>query len=264
MNYYLYHTKAFAIITHGVTIIMDCLLWTMYFHYLLHSNPVWSFSFIFFMGLLQALTFDNTKLKITLITLELILVGAANYLYHYYLEAHYPSSAVFGHVSLFLLLNALARVISHAPEPLPIDYLGLNNVLPLTSWYFNPSYLLYMLWPPRLLLSTTWGVASELQAGLPVRLLTSTLVLTLTRLGWADADLSMDEIKQRAENVDKEGWAGDAQANELFSWEKDKEQQKLFSWAAAHRFARRKRQGERLPKTWLSESDKLPESAKVE
>jgi len=264
VNYYLYHTKVFAILTHGATIILDCLLWTVYFHHLLHNNPWWSFCFIFYMCLLQALTFDDVKLKITLITIEAALIGGAGLVYHYYLERIFPSDAVFGNVSLLLFLNALARVISHMPEPLPIDYLGLNNKLPLTGWYWNRSTLQYMLYPPRLVMATWVGVMSELQAGLPVRLLTSTLVLVLTRLGWADAGLNMADIKHRADNIDVEGWAGDTMAEEIFGWENEPDMQKKFTWAAAHRYQRRKMRGEKLPKTWLKQKDMLPESKKVE
>jgi len=258
VNYYLYHTKLFAIITHGLTILVDCLLWTMYFHHLLHNNPWWSFCFIFYMCLLQALTFDDVKLKITLIVIEGAMIGGAGLLYHFYLERIYPADAVFGHVSLLLLLNAFARVISHMPEPLPIDYLGLKNKLPISGWYWQKSTLQYMLYPPRLIMSTAVGVFSELQAGLPVRLLTSALVLVLTYIGWTDAGLNMQSLRQRAENIDLIGWGADSVASELFVWE-DKDFQTKFKWAAAHRYHRRIKEGnqEKLKRTWLDQKDLL-------
>jgi hypothetical protein len=269
VNYYLYHTRFLAIAVHGATILLDCVLWTMYFHHLLHGNAWWAFCFVFYMCLLQALTFDDLKLKITLIAIEGLIIGGAGTLYHFYLEHTYPSGPLFGHVSLFLLLNALARVISHMPEPLPIDYLGLNNRLPIAGWYWDKTVLNYMMYLPRLLMSVFFGVISELQAGLPVRLLTSCLVLILTRIGWSDPGLNMEHLKKRADNIDKEGWDADPVGSNLFKWEfdpTDDGMQQMFEWAAAHRYHRRVREGEPLSsfKTWLRQDQMLPGSVKVE
>lgn len=262
VNYYLYHQRLFAILVHGITILIDTFLWTMYFHHLLHNNPWWSFWFIYYMCILQTLTFDNVKLKITLVVLEGLIVASAGIAYHWYLEPHFSDKSLFGYSSLLLFLNAFARVISHMPEPLPIDYLGLHNELPVAGWYWKKTYLEYILYPPRLILSVFFGVISELQAGLPVRLLTSTLILIITRLGWTDVGLSMEEIRDRADQIDLKGWKTDQDGAALFAWEGEEDMQHMFKWAAKHRNLRREKEGQ-YNKTWLDEKDKLPLNIKL-
>jgi hypothetical protein len=245
----------FAIITHGITILADALLWTMYFHYLLLQNPVWAFCFIFFMCLLQALTFDSVSLKIYLITIEGLLIGTAGVVYHFYLSEKYPSDGVFGHVSLWLLVNAFARVISHMPEPLPIDYLGLHNTTPIAEWYKIPKTCCYMMRPIHLFIGLAMGEVSELQAGLPVRLLTSAIIMILTRMGIINEEefkLNMPSLKHRADEIDRIGWKADPVGRKLFSWEEDSDIQQMFVFAAQRRRLRRQREGQVMGETWLS------------
>jgi hypothetical protein len=216
MLYYLYHQTSIAHIVHIVTIFVDTLLWTMYVHYLFDSSPKWSFSVIIILCLLQALTFSNIRLKVMLISLELVLVGGSGLLYHYYLQAWYPSDMLFGHVSLLLILNACARFASHFVEALPVNFPGLNNRLPIKGWYCNKEMFYFIIYPPRLLKIFIAGTASELQAGLPVRLLTPCLVLLLTKLGWADSGLNMKQIRDRAAKIDLDGWQADIDTATLF------------------------------------------------
>jgi len=266
VNYYIYHTKFFAIAVHAVTLLMDTILWTTYLHHLLRHNLWWAFLFQLYMCSLQALAFDSVALKTALIASEAVLVGLAGLFYQHFLS-HYPD--LFAYTGILLILNALARVISHMPEPLPMDYLGLNNTLPIKGWYWDKNVLQYLMYPPRITTAVVIGVFSELQAGLPLRLLTSVLVLLLTRLGWSASKLSMQDIRDRADKIDIKGWAGDKDGKKAFlspkervntkedAWGSDHEVQKMFVWAAKHRFKRRVEAGE-VVETWLPECEQLP------
>lgn len=216
MLYYLYHQSIFSNVVHIATIISDTLLWTMYTHFLFESSPRWSFSVLFILCLLQALTFSNVKLKVILISVEMVLVGGSGLLYHYYLQAWYPSDVVFGHVSLLLILNAVARCISHLPEELPINFPGFNNIVPVKSWWTKRETIAFVMYPPRFIKVFLFGVVSELQAGLPVRLLTPCIVLLLTKMNLADSGLNMKQIRQRADSIGNDGWRADYDTATLF------------------------------------------------
>jgi len=255
VNYYLYHTQFLAIAVHGITILIDCLLWTIYFHHILQHNLWWAFLFQFYMCCLQALTFDSAALKFALIAIELVMIGSAGLIYEYFKNS-VPD--IFAYTGICLFGTAMARVLSHWPEPLPIDYLGLNNVAPLKGWYWDFSIIMYIAYPPRFIIGTIMGIVSELQAGLPIRLLTSVIVLVLTRFGWSPSGLDMKELQQRADQIDLQGWNVDSDGKEAFAWDSDKKVQHMFSWAAMHRWRKRVEEGKvGNKKTWVEPQDQL-------
>lgn len=215
--FHLYHQTTFCTFVHILTIVADSLLWTMYALCLFEQSPICSFIVILFLCVVQVLTFSNIKLKVAIIVIEIILVGSAVLLYHKFVIAYGLTNMFFGRISLILLLNALLRVFSHFFEELPINFAGSGNKLPIKNWWSNEKFRMIVLNPFTCVKMITIGVVSELQAGLPVRLLTPCLVLLLEQMGFnVHVSLDMPKIRARAKSIDMTGWRGDEDTKLMF------------------------------------------------
>ncbi|KAL0484719.1 hypothetical protein AKO1_011636 [Acrasis kona] len=223
VNYIIYHEKKFSIVVHAITFLMDAVLWTIYFHHLLVDVPVWAYCFLFSLTSFQILTYDDNKLKIVLILINLTLVAVGDLLYTLLLLPYLSREPTFGIVSILLFVNAFLRAVSHIPERLPINYYGLGNKIPIKNWFLDPKARNHILSNPYIVTSSfIWGIATELQAGVPLRLLSSCLVLLVTKLSFVFPGLDMDEIYQRAQKISDEGWHVDDDGRNLFPSHKEK------------------------------------------
>ncbi|KAL0476601.1 hypothetical protein AKO1_006091 [Acrasis kona] len=218
VNYIVYHEKPLSIIVHAVTFLMDIVLWTIYFHHLLSEVPFWAYNFLFVVTFIQVLTFEDDKLKFTLLLINFTLMAWGEFMYSFLLLPYIPRDLTFGAVSIMLFLNAFLRVISHIPERIPINFYGLGNKHPISNWWSNPKARHYILTKPHVFVSSVliWGFATELQAGLPIRLLSSCLLLITDKLKFKYPGLDMVDLYKRADRVVSEGWHVDEDGRYLF------------------------------------------------
>ncbi len=118
MNYMLYHRKTFSIAVHGVTFVLDGLLWMLYFHHLLRDILWWKYGFVFFLTIVQSLTYSDIWIRHYLMYVHstyVVLSIIVSQLIDQY-ELTFPV------ISIVLIVNAILRVISHIPEKLPIHF----------------------------------------------------------------------------------------------------------------------------------------------
>jgi hypothetical protein len=215
VNYILYHKGVISQVVHGLTFIIDAVLWSIYFHCMLEGHSLWGYLFIFFACMIQTLTFDDVRLKITLILFSIVLLGVSAVAYHV-LRAITPDRLTTGYISVALLINATCRVVSHFSEDIPIDYLWLKNERPISNWMGNAVILRYFV-HPRIIVAFSCGLFSELQAGVPIRLWSSCLIMIFTKLNFKISDeINMKELHDRADNITRNGWSADADGRSIF------------------------------------------------
>jgi hypothetical protein len=164
----------------------------------------------------QTLTYDDARLKLFLTLSYTGIVVLSSYAYDV-LDEYVPEGQMLAYISIALLVNAVLRVFSHFFEPLPIDYLWFNNKKPIKDWFY--SLEMWKSFAPLFMVGIGVGVFSELQAGTPIRLLSSFLVLFCTEtVGVKVADtLEVPELRKRARSIDENGWRGDSEARAVFA-----------------------------------------------
>jgi hypothetical protein len=259
VHYILYHRGLVSQVVHAITFVIDCILWTTYFHYLLRDNLAWAYFFIFGVCAVQALTFEDVALKITLVACSLVLALISAVTYELLMFV-VPDGLFLGYISLLLLLNAVLRVVSHFPEALPIDFHLLKNTTPIQNWAADRKYVQYIISNYHgtipILCS---GILTELHAGFPVRLFTSCFVLLLTKMNWNATGLNIKELHERADNIDLKGWCADEDCQSVFEIqlnEEDKDIQEMHAVAAAQRWCNRTPEEKIAKKTWLRKDKK--------
>jgi hypothetical protein len=120
MNYILYHRQTLSIAVHGSTFVLDGLLWMLYFHHLLSDVLWWRYCFIFALCVTQALTYSDLWIRTYIIIVHTVYLAVSVFTTRY-IDQYVWSFPI---VSCLLIFNAIARVISHIPEPLPIHFFG--------------------------------------------------------------------------------------------------------------------------------------------
>jgi hypothetical protein len=211
MNYVLYHRKNFAITAHGATFVLDGLLWMMYFHHLLQGVFAWEYCFVFFLALVQAFTFSDMFIRWYLFFVQ---VGylAVNFAVTQFTDKYEFSFAA---VSWVLLLNAIIRVASHLPEDLPIHFFNMNNNKPIPRWWLRCDVLTIIVSHPfRFTFAMFLAILSELQAGLPIRLVGCAWVMIYSKIvgGIATRNTNIDQLTDTADYIAENGFFEDQNA----------------------------------------------------
>jgi len=121
---------------------------------------------------------------------------------------------MFAVTSFILVFNAVVRMLSHIPEPLPINYYLLNNPLPLASWWkVQEVHNLFLTKPLSMYWAVCIGFCSELQAGLPVRLVNSSWLLIAYKFTkFSTSRMNIPLFLSTAEYIAKRGFWKPGQA----------------------------------------------------
>jgi hypothetical protein len=233
VNYILYHQLLLSQWVHAITICIDAVLWIEYFYCLLREYSFLAYSVVPIFCLLQVMTLDDCMLKATLLAAELVFAIFAA-VSHYIITYLIPKDSIFGFCSLILFLNAFLRAASHSPEPLPIDYLGLKNHLPIKNWFHDEKVrkFFYEMSYSKYAIAVLAAECSELQAGLPIRLLPSCLIMILCNFDFMTNKLDMKKLRERAHNIDIRGWHADEDARHAFDI-LDKDIVEMFAFEAS-------------------------------
>jgi hypothetical protein len=166
----------------------------MYFHYLLINVAVWKYCFVFFLTLMQALTFSDIAVRAFVIVVHVAYFGLNGVLTKY---AFTVSEEVFAGISWGILIGAVIRVFSHFPEDLPIGFFRMKNTHPIPNWMKDGRVLkIYATHPIRFFFVFFLAILSELQAGLPTRLVGCAWVMIASKLfnGWHTRSTDLQKV----------------------------------------------------------------------
>jgi hypothetical protein len=176
---------------------------------MLASYTQYGFLIVSIVHLMQSLTYKERSLKLYLFFVNVVLLSLSGPLAKILGTSDW---VYYGCIGL-LLFNALLRSFAHFMEPMPIGV--LDNRMPNHEWFFSD------IKPQVGTIYFLGGLSSELNAGLPSRLLNVMLLLLAEEyFGLKFSSMNLDELRGIVKKIEMNGWGAYRQTQKLFKCEK--------------------------------------------